>query len=142
MLFVVGEERDSLGAKVANEHPLGSRFLINGEPTENKIAVASKGALRVELVARGKMAHSAYPHLGESAIEKLLEALRRLGEIKLPVNPEAGPATMNIGVIEGGRAPNVIPDHARAQLLYRLIGPTDELRPRSEEHTSELQSRP
>jgi len=128
LLFLVGEERDSLGAKTANEHPLGSRFLINGEPTENKIAVASKGALRVELVARGKMAHSAYPHLGESAIEKLLEALRRLGEIKLPVNPEAGPATMNIGVIEGGRAPNVIPDHARAQLLYRLVGPAEALR--------------
>src|SRR5215467_6144842 len=72
MLFVVGEERDSLGAKVANETPPGSRFLINGEPTENKIALASKGALRVEITARGRMAHSAYPELGESAIEKLL----------------------------------------------------------------------
>src|SRR5437763_8164643 len=71
MLFLVGEERDSLGAKVANESPLGSRFLINGEPTENKIAVASKGALRIEVTARGRMAHSAYPELGESAIEKL-----------------------------------------------------------------------
>src|SRR5215471_8225929 len=78
MLFVVGEERDSLGAKVANENPLGSRFLINGEPTDNRIGVASKGALRVEIVARGRMAHSAYPELGESAIEKLLEALARL----------------------------------------------------------------
>lgn len=128
MLFVVGEERDSLGAKIANENPPGSRFLINGEPTENRIAVASKGALRVQLTAQGKMAHSAYPELGESAIEKLLVALERLRALELPVNPEVGPCTMNVGVIEGGRAPNVIADHARAHLLYRLVGPSDELR--------------
>jgi acetylornithine deacetylase len=128
MLFLVGEERDSLGAKIANENPLGSRFLINGEPTENKMAVASKGALRVEVVARGKMAHSAYPELGESAIEKLLHALDRLRQMALPINPEVGPCTMNIGVIEGGRAPNVIADYARAQLLYRLVGPSESVR--------------
>ncbi|HLJ29297.1 MAG TPA: M20/M25/M40 family metallo-hydrolase [Candidatus Angelobacter sp.] len=128
MLFVVGEERDSLGAKVANESPLGSKFLINGEPTENKIAVASKGALRVEITARGKMAHSAYPQLGESAINKLLDALGQLREMTLPENPEVGPCTMNIGVLEGGRAPNVIPDHARAHVLYRLVGPSAPLR--------------
>ena len=128
LLFLVGEERDSLGAKVANESPLGSRFLINGEPTENKIATASKGALRVEITARGKMAHSAYPELGESAIEKLLAALERLRKMELPVNPEVGPCTLNLGLIEGGRAPNVIPDHAQAQLLYRLVGPSEVLR--------------
>ena len=128
LLFLVGEERDSLGAKVANESPLGSRFLINGEPTENKIATASKGALRVEITARGKMAHSAYPELGESAIEKLLAALERLRKMELPVNPEVGPCTLNIGMIEGGRAPNVIPDHAQAHLLYRLVGPSEVLR--------------
>jgi acetylornithine deacetylase len=128
MLFLVGEERDSLGAKVANETPAGSRFLINGEPTENKIALASKGALRVEIVAQGKMAHSAYPELGESAIEKLLEALGRLRAMKLPHNTEVGPCTLNIGLIEGGRAPNVIPDFAKAQLLYRLVGPAEDLR--------------
>src|SRR5947209_7291820 len=128
MLFLVGEERDSLGAKVANESPLGSRFLINGEPTENKNATTSKGALRVKLTAQGRMAHSAYPELGESAIEKLLGALERLRKMELPVNPEAGPCTLNIGMIEGGRAPNVVPDHARAQLLYRLVGPSEELR--------------
>jgi acetylornithine deacetylase len=127
MLFVVGEERDSLGAKTANDSAPGSRFLINGEPTENKLAVASKGAFRVEITARGKMAHSAYPHLGESAIEKLLTALERLRAMKLPENPEVGPSTLNIGIIEGGRAPNVIPDFARAHLLYRLVGPSDEL---------------
>jgi acetylornithine deacetylase len=127
-LFVVGEERDSLGAKVANQSPPGCRYLINGEPTENKIAVCSKGALRVEITAQGRMAHSAYPELGESAIDKLITALDRLRSMKLPENPEVGPCTLNIGLIEGGRAPNVIPDHARAQLLYRLVGPSDELR--------------
>jgi acetylornithine deacetylase len=128
LLFVVGEERDSTGALVANKQPRGSRFLINGEPTENRLGAASKGALRVEVTAHGRMAHSAYPELGESAIDKLLEALRRLREMPLPVNPEVGPCTLNIGVIEGGRAPNVIPDHARAQLLYRLVGSSEQLR--------------
>jgi acetylornithine deacetylase len=138
MLFLVGEERDSLGAKVANESPLGSRFLINGEPTENKIAIASKGALRLVLTAKGRMAHSAYPELGESATEKLLTALERLRAMELPVNPEVGPCTLNIGLIEGGRAPNVIADHAQAQLFYRLVGPSDALRRQIEEQVDGL----
>ena len=128
LLFLVGEERDSLGAKVANEQSHGSRFLINGEPTENRLASASKGTLRVEVIAKGRMAHSAYPELGESAIDKLLEALHRLRNVKLPTAEGIGPSTVNIGVIEGGRAPNVIPDHARAKLLYRLVVPSDQLR--------------
>jgi acetylornithine deacetylase len=127
LLFVVGEEKDSLGAKVANEQSPGCKFLVNGEPTENKMASASKGTLRVEVSASGRMAHSAYPELGESAIDKLLEALNRLRDIKLPSVEGIGPSTVNIGVIEGGRAPNVIPDKARAQLLYRLVGPSDRL---------------
>lgn len=128
LLFVVGEERDSTGAWVANRQAPGSKFLINGEPTDNRIGVASKGALRVNVIAEGKMAHSAYPELGESAIEKLLNALERLRRIALPNNAEVGPCTVNIGMIEGGRAPNVIPDKANAQLLYRLVGPSDQLR--------------
>jgi acetylornithine deacetylase len=128
LLFLVGEERDSQGAQTANQQPRGARFLINGEPTENKLAVASKGTLRVELVARGKMAHSAYPELGESAIEKLLDALDNVRKLKLPANPRAGSCTVNIGLIEGGRAPNVIPDRALAQLLFRLVGPAQQLR--------------
>jgi acetylornithine deacetylase len=128
LLFLVGEERDSLGAKVANEQAYGSKFLVNGEPTENHVAVASKGALRVEVIASGRMAHSAYPELGESAIDKLIEALARLRAMKLPSEPGIGPCTLNIGLIEGGRAPNVIPDQARAQLLYRLVGSSEELR--------------
>ena len=128
LLFLVGEERDSIGAKKANEHPVGARFMINGEPTENKLALASKGALHVELVAHGKMAHSAYPELGESAIDKLVEALHRLHAMKLPDDPEVGPCTKNVGSIQGGRAPNVISDVAKADLFYRLVGPADALR--------------
>jgi acetylornithine deacetylase len=128
MLFVVGEERDSLGAAVANKNPRGSRFLINGEPTDNRIALASKGALRVEVTAHGRMAHSAYPELGESAIDKLLDALQALRAMPLPQNPEIGPSTLNIGIIEGGRATNVVSDFAKAQLLYRLVAPSQELR--------------
>jgi len=128
LLFLVGEERDSQGAQVANQQPRGTKFLINGEPTENRLAIASKGTLRVELTAQGQMAHSAYPELGDSAIEKLLTALERIRKLDLPHSPKAGPCTMNIGLIEGGRAPNVIPDHACAHLLYRLVGPSDELR--------------
>jgi len=133
LLFVVGEERDSLGAKVANEYAASQsgqrcKYLVNGEPTENRVALASKGTLRVEVTAAGRMAHSAYPELGESAIDKLIAALTRLRAMPLPSDPEIGPCTLNIGLIEGGRAPNVIPDYAHADLLYRLIGPSQDLR--------------
>jgi acetylornithine deacetylase len=128
LLFLVGEERDSIGAKVANGQPIGARFMLNGEPTENKLALASKGSLHVEVVAHGKMAHSAYPELGESAIDKLVEALHRLHAMKLPENAEVGACTRNVGSIQGGRAPNVISDFAKADLFYRLIGPSDALR--------------
>ena len=128
LLFVVGEERDSAGAAVANRSPKGSRFLINGEPTDNRLALASKGALRVEIRAKGRMAHSAYPELGESAIDKLVGALNDVLAMPLPVEPEIGPSTLNIGLIEGGRAPNVIADKAEAHLLIRLVGPADEIK--------------
>ena len=128
LLFLVGEERDSIGAKAANQQPIGARFMINGEPTENKLALASKGSLHVELVARGKMAHSAYPELGESAIDKLVEALHRLHAMKLPQDADVGNCTENVGSIQGGRAPNVISDFAKADLFYRLVGPADVLR--------------
>jgi len=128
LLFLVGEERDSIGAKLANQYPIGARFMINGEPTENRLALASKGSLHVEVVARGKMAHSAYPELGESAIDKLVEALHRLHGMKLPEDAEVGACTKNVGSLQGGRAPNVIPDFAKADLFYRLIGPADALR--------------
>jgi acetylornithine deacetylase len=122
VLFVSGEERDSAGAKAANERPKGSRYLINGEPTGNKLALASKGALRVVLSATGKMAHSAYPELGDSAVHKLVQVLARLLELDLPVAEDVGPSTLNIGQIQGGHAPNVIADKAEAQVLVRLVG--------------------
>ena len=121
LLFVVGEERNSAGALAAARDPRGSRFLINGEPTGNRLALGSKGALRYEIVAQGRMAHSAYPHLGESAIEKLLDALERLRRMRLPADPVLGPSTLNIGTISGGRAPNVIADHAQAEVFIRLV---------------------
>jgi acetylornithine deacetylase len=128
LLFVVGEERDSAGAIVANKHPKGSKFLINGEPTDNRLALASKGALRIELRAKGRMAHSAYPELGDSAIHKLIEAVHDVLAMPLPVEPEVGPATLNVGLISGGYAPNVISDKAEAHLLIRTVGPSDDLK--------------
>ncbi|MFZ0417470.1 MAG: M20/M25/M40 family metallo-hydrolase [Candidatus Sulfotelmatobacter sp.] len=133
LLFVVGEERDSLGARIANQYAAKDqahrcKYLVNGEPTENRIALASKGTLRAEVTTSGRMAHSAYPELGESAIDKLITALTRLRSVPLPSDAEIGPCTLNIGLIEGGRAPNVIPDYAHADLLYRLIGPSQDLR--------------
>jgi acetylornithine deacetylase len=106
LLFVVGEERSSIGAITAAASPRGSRFLINGEPTENHLALGSKGALRYELIARGKLAHSAYPHLGHSAIHSLLDALQEIRAFPLPSDPVLGPSTLNVGIISGGRAPN------------------------------------
>jgi acetylornithine deacetylase len=128
LLFVVGEERDSAGAREANLHPKGSRFLINGEPTDNRLALASKGALRAEVRARGTMAHSAYPELGESAVHRLVRALDRILDLELPHVEGIGPSTLNIGIIEGGRAPNVIADAASAAVLVRLVGPSQETR--------------
>lgn len=128
LLFVSGEERDSAGAKVANESPKGSRFLINGEPTDNRLALASKGALRAVFRAAGKMAHSAYPELGDSAVHKLVEVLGRLLKLELPVTEDVGPSTLNIGQVHGGHAPNVIADKAEAQVLVRLVGDSEPVR--------------
>lgn len=128
VLFVSGEERDSAGAKAANLAPKGSRFLINGEPTDNRIALASKGALRAVIKSTGKMAHSAYPELGDSAIHKLIAALTRVLALSLPVDPDAGDTTVNVGQIHGGHAPNVIADVAEAQVLIRLVGPSEPVR--------------
>ena len=122
LLFVVGEERNSAGARAAAATPRGSRFLIDGEPTENRLALGSKGALRYEVIARGKLAHSAYPELGHSAIHTLLEVLSEIREIPLPSEALFGPSTLNIGTISGGRAPNVVADEARAEIMFRTVG--------------------
>ena len=122
LLFVVGEERNSAGAYHAAKTPRGSSYVINGEPTSNRLALGSKGALRYEVYANGKMAHSAYPELGDSAIHKLIDALARIRRIELPVDELLGPSTLNIGTLSGGRAPNVIADEARADIMVRLVG--------------------
>lgn len=128
LLFLVGEERNSAGAAVAARTPRGSQYLVNGEPTQNQLALASKGILRFELVARGRMAHSAYPELGESAIEALLDALEAIRRLVLPRDELLGPSTVNIGTISGGHAPNVIPDAAKAEILVRLVGDPEPVR--------------
>jgi acetylornithine deacetylase len=128
LLFVVGEERSSAGAMAAALSPRGSRYLVNGEPTESQLALASKGILRLEVTATGRMAHSAYPELGESAIDALLDALEAMRRVPLPRDPVLGPSTLNIGTITGGRAPNVIPDAAKAELMIRLVGDPAPLR--------------
>jgi acetylornithine deacetylase len=128
LLFVVGEERSSAGAMAAARSPRGSRYLVNGEPTENKLALASKGAMRLEVAATGRMAHSAYPELGESAIDALLDVLATIRSLPLPEDALLGPSTLNIGTISGGRAPNVIPDAAKAEILVRLVSDPSALR--------------
>lgn len=128
LLFVVGEEAGSPGARAANTIPNRSRYLINGEPTESKLALGSKGALRAILRARGRAAHSAYPEMGESAIEKLLDVLNDLRRIGLPGDDTLGATTMNIGMIKGGVAGNVIPPEAEAELMFRVVTSNDSLK--------------
>src|ERR1017187_9094164 len=120
------QTRGHRGSPPPPAQPRGSRYIVNGEPTENHLALGSKGALRYEVCATGKMAHSAYPELGESAIDKLLDALADIRRIPLPVDALLGPSTLNIGTLSGGRAPNVIADEARADIMIRLVGDSGE----------------
>jgi len=123
LLFVVGEERGSDGARVANEHaPGGVRFLVNGEPTDNRLGAATRGILRVRLHADGRAAHSSFPELGVSAIDKLLDALMVLRGVALPEDPLLGRTHYTVGLIEGGVAPNVVSPHASAELMFRTVG--------------------
>jgi len=122
MLFTVDEELSSLGAQKANQHPIARecRFLINGEPTDNRLATGTKGSLRLIITTEGRAAHSAYPEAGDSAIEKLLDILQDIRGCQWPRDEFFGDTTCNIGVLNGGTRPNVIPDHARAELQIRL----------------------
>jgi acetylornithine deacetylase len=128
LLFLVGEENGSDGARVANDLGPKGRFLINGEPTENRLSVGQKGTVRVDLHASGRAAHSAYPDEGVSAIAALLDTIERIRRMPLPVDPALGPSTLNLGLINGGVAPNVIPPAASAQLLIRTVAPTEPLK--------------
>jgi acetylornithine deacetylase len=122
LLFTVDEEMGSIGAQGANKHPLARecRYLINGEPTDNRLATGTKGSIRVFITTEGRAAHSAYPEEGESAIEKLLDILETIRHCEWPEDSFFGTTTSNIGVIAGGTRPNVIPDKARAELQIRL----------------------
>jgi acetylornithine deacetylase len=128
LLFVVGEEEGSEGARAANTLPTRSRYLINGEPTESRMASGAKGSLRIVVHTTGREAHSAYPTLGQSAIVPLVDLLAALPALVLPRDPVLGETTINIGVIQGGTAGNVIPGNAAAELLARVVGPVEELR--------------
>lgn len=128
LLFLVGEERGSDGALVADALSTGvTRYLVNGEPTEGKLALGHRGVVRVKLHATGRAAHSGYPELGESAIEKLLDALAQVRTMALPVDTVLGPTQVNIGSIAGGLAPNVIAPAATADLLFRIVTPYEEV---------------
>ena len=127
LLFVVGEERGSEGAKVANTLPPGSKYLINGEPTDNRLAIATRGVLRLRFHAEGRAAHTALPELGESAIEKLVDALVALRAIEMPNDPLLGRTYYTVALIEGGIAPNVIPPAASAEANFRTSRPADEV---------------
>jgi acetylornithine deacetylase len=130
LLFVVGEEQGSDGAAAANQLKPCSRFLVNGEPTENRLGTSSRGAFRARLHASGRAAHSAYPERGESAIEKLVDALVRLRTIDWPRDPVAGRTSYSVGLVSGGIAPNVVPPSACAEVMFRTVGPTAEVRER------------
>jgi acetylornithine deacetylase len=125
LLFVVGEEQGSDGARFANQLPATSRFLVNGEPTESKLASGAKGSLRVNLTTRGRAAHSAYAHLGQSAIEPMLELLPTVRALDLPSDPVLGDTTVNIGTIRGGTAGNIVPALCESQIMFRLVGPVE-----------------
>jgi len=127
LLFVVGEEIDSIGAKMANSLDIGSDFIIVGEPTENKLGLAHKGIIIFKITAKGKAVHSAYPHLGESAIEKLLDALQRIRALDFGEDPVMGKSLLNIGTIEGGTASNVIANHAGAEVTIRSVLPSGQI---------------
>jgi acetylornithine deacetylase len=127
LLFVVGEERGSDGAAAANRDPVGSKYLVNGEPTDNRLAIGTRGILRVRLNARGRAGHSSAPEKFESAIEKLIDALVRLRTLPLPSDATFGATSYSIGLIDGGVAPNVVPANASAEVMFRIVAEADDV---------------
>jgi acetylornithine deacetylase len=128
LLFVVGEEKGSDGARAANHLQATSRFLVNGEPTESKLASGAKGSLRVVVRTRGRAAHSAYAQLGVSAIEPMLALLPTVHSLPLPTDPVLGQTTVNIGTIRGGTEANIVPDLCEAELMFRLVGDVEDVK--------------
>jgi acetylornithine deacetylase len=121
LVFVVGEERGSDGARIANDAANGSQYLVDGEPTESRLGLATRGMLRLKLRATGRAAHSSYPELGESAIDKLIDALIELRSIDLPEDSVLGKSHYSIGLIDGGVAPNVVSPSAEAEVMFRTV---------------------
>jgi acetylornithine deacetylase len=128
LVFVAGEERGSDGAMAANKIASRSEFLINGEPTDNRLGAATRGVFRIRMTAQGRAAHSGYPELGESAIEKLLDVLIALRSAPWPQDEVLGTTHYTIGVLNGGIAPNVVPPSAEAEIIFRSVGSHDDLR--------------
>ncbi len=128
LLFVVGEEKGSDGARAANRLNPTSKFLVNGEPTESKLASGAKGSLRVTIRTRGRAAHSAYAHLGESAISPMLALLPELDSLELPTDDVLGNTTVNVGTLKGGTEANIVPALAEAEIMFRLVGDVDKVR--------------
>ena len=128
LLLVVGEERGSQGARAANTRTPGSRYLINGEPTDNRLGAATRGVYRVRLTAKGRAAHSSHPELGDSAIEKLIDALQQLRTLALPADHELGHTYYTVGLMSGGIAPNVVPPAAEAEVNFRTVGSAADIR--------------
>lgn len=133
LLFVVGEEKGSDGARAANRLKPTSKFLVNGEPTESRLASGAKGSLRVMVRTRGRAAHSAYPHLGDSAIKPMLALLPTLDELELPTDPVLGDTTLNIGTLRAGTEANIIPASAEAEVMFRLVGDVKPLKKQLEQ---------
>lgn len=140
LLFVVGEERGSDGARIANEAALDTRYLINGEPTDNRLGEATRGVYRARLIARGRAAHSSLPALGVSAIDKLVDALVALRQVDWPADPDLGETFYTVGLIKGGIAPNVIAPDAEAELMFRTVGRHESLRELIDAHVGHLVS--
>jgi acetylornithine deacetylase len=128
LLFVVGEERGSDGARTANLAASGSRYLIDGEPTDSRLGLATRGVLRLRLKASGRAAHSSFPELGESAIDKLLDALMALRGIAFADDPVLGPTHYTVGLIAGGVAPNVVSPAAEAEVMFRIVADAADVR--------------
>jgi acetylornithine deacetylase len=128
LLFVIAEERGSEGARAANDIAMGSRFLIDGEPTDNRLGIATRGVYRAKLKATGRAAHSSQPELGESAIDKLIDALIEMRRIDWPSDPDMGRTFYSVGLVSGGVAPNVISPSAEAEVMFRTVGDYELLR--------------
>ncbi len=128
LLFVAGEERGSDGAKAANEWPVRGQWLINGEPTDGRLGIATKGVYRARLTATGRAAHSSLPHLGESAIDKLIDVLVAARQLQWPADDLIGDTNYSVGLINGGVAPNVISPSASAELMFRTVGDYEDVR--------------